>query len=102
MKKMTNAQMAHKMGLDAKVYCLSHYIDAVKQCGMEIVDEELTVLETKVFTAKVEMARGDLKIVCGGNGTARVDKPNGTHKWVYEKTPNQIAALLKQTMDFYK
>ena len=99
---MTNAQMAHKMGLDTKVFCLSHYMDAVKRCGMEIVDEELTVLETKVFTAKVETSRGALKIVCGGNGTARVDKPNGTHKWVYEKTPNQIAALLKQTMDCYK
>lgn len=46
------------------------------------------------------MAIGDRKlaIICGLNGTARIDKPNGTHKWVYEKTPAQLAAILRQTI----
>lgn len=46
------------------------------------------------------MAIGDRKlaIICGLNGTARIDKPNGTHKWVYERTPAQLAAILRQTI----
>lgn len=99
---MTNAQMARKMGIVEKGFCLNHYIDAAKRCGMTIISEEATILDTKVFTAAVQTDRGELKIVCGGKGTARIDKPNGTHKWVYEKTPAQISAIIKQTLDYYK
>jgi hypothetical protein len=51
---------------------------------------------------EIETGRGTLHIVLGVNGTARIDKPNGTHKWVYEKTPAQITAQLKQIIKFYK
>lgn len=32
----------------------------------------------------------------------RLDKPNRTHKWYYEKTFAQLNALIKQTLSFYR
>lgn len=99
---MTNAQMAHKMGLDKVKAPGWEYKDALKFAGMEIIGENVTVLGLNCYEAKLETARGTLHIYCGDNGTARIDKPNGTHKWVYEKTPKQITAQLKQVIEFYK
>jgi hypothetical protein len=32
----------------------------------------------------------------------RIDKPNRTHKWLYEKTYAQFNSILNQTMSFYR
>ena len=98
---MTNREWAHKMGLDIVPFQAYQYHDAILQAGMEIIGEE-TLGSLSAYTAQIMTPRGALKIACGTNGTARLDKPNGTHRWVYEKTPNQIRALIKQTLDFYK
>lgn len=55
--------------------------------GKELIDGTLEIGDRKIA------------IICGMNGTARIDKPNGTHKWVYERTPAQIAATLRQIID---
>lgn len=100
---MTNAQMAHKMGID-KVQAPGYaYKDMLIRTGMTIVAEDVGVCGLLGwYEAKLWTQRGWLHIFCAPNGTARIDKPNGTHKWVYEKTPAQIAALLKQVIDFNK
>lgn len=101
---MTNAQMAHKMGIDKVAAPDYAYRDMLIHSGMTITKTYDSTFAGgyETYEAEAETSREKLHILCGGNGTARIDKPNGTHKWVYEKTPNQIAALLRQTIDFYK
>lgn len=99
---MTNAQMAHHMGLDKVAHPGYEYKEMLVRSGLTITAENKTVLSLTCYEAEIETSRGTLHVICGTNGTARIDKPNGTNKWVYEKTPNQIAALLRQVLDFYK
>lgn len=99
---MTNAQIAHKMGLDRIPHMAYEYYNALIDAGMEIIGEDITILSLTCYEAQVETSRGKLHIYCGTNGTARIDKPNGTHKWVYEKTPAQIAAQIRQIREFYR
>jgi len=98
---MTNAQIAHKMGLDKVKHPGWEYKDALRHAGMEIIGEKVMILSLSCYEGKMETSRGTLHIYCGENGTARIDKPNGTHKWVYEKTPAQIAAQIKQIAEYY-
>ena len=98
---MTNAQIAHKMGLDKAPAPSYAYRDALRYAGLEIIGENITICGLNCYEAKTETPRGTLHVYCGTNGTARVDKPNGTHKWVYEKTPAQITAQLKKVVEFY-
>ena len=101
---MTNAQMAHKMGLDKLNLKVprSEYKNAIMYAGLKVIGEDVDILGVSCFEGELEMNRGTLHIYCGDNGAARIDKPNGTHKWVYEKTPAQIMALLKQIIEFNK
>ena len=55
-----------------------------------------------IYEAEAETPRGTLHIYGGENGTARLDKPNGTHKWLYDKSVAQIGAAIRQTLAFYK
>ena len=71
------------------------YINAIEAEGLTIESTETTVLGVKVIEASRKIGDRDIRITCGDNGTARIDKPNGTHKWVYEKSPAQIHAILK-------
>ena len=77
----------------------SRWLNMLKGAGLEIksFDEE-----NGIFEAGTETPRGTLHIYGGVNGTARLDKPNGTRKWLYDKTPAQIGAAIRQTLDFYK
>ena len=100
---MTNAQIAHHMGLDKVAHPGYEYKEMLVRSGLTIVREGFGLCGVEnAYEAKVWTQRGWLRVMCGTNGTARIDKPNGTHKWVYEKTPNQIAAQLRQVLDFYK
>ena len=102
---MTNAQIAHKKGLDFLSNAnrpAEEYRRALVGAGMKVNGETVIMGNLHCYEATAETERGTLRIYCGTNGTARLDKPNGTHKWYYEKTPAQIAAVIKQTMDFYK
>lgn len=100
---MTNAQMAHRMGLDKVAHPGYEYKEMLVRSGLTVTREGFGLCGVEnAYEAKVWTQRGWLRVMCGTNGTARIDKPNGTHKWVYEKTPNQIAALLRQVLDFYK
>jgi hypothetical protein len=101
---MTNAQWAHKMGLDRIPHRDYEYAQAITEAGLEITKTEKTLkgMSVDIFEGEIETGRGTLHIVLGVNGTARIDKPNETHKWVYEKTPAQITAQLKQIIKFYK
>lgn len=97
---MTNAQIAHHMGLDMVAHPGYEYKEMLVRTGLVITAESKTKLGLTCYEAETETPRGTLRVYCGENGTARIDKPNGSHKWVYEKTPNQIAALLRQVLDF--
>lgn len=99
---MTNYQMAKHAGLIRTQSSKSEYRTALTANGLTVTNEEVTVLGLTCIEAEVETKNGQkLHIILGNNGTARIDKPNGTHKWVYEKTANQIHALIKQTLAFY-
>jgi hypothetical protein len=100
---MTNAQVAHKMGLDKVAHAGWEYKEMLMRSGLTITREGFGICGgVNACEAKVWTQSGWLRVWCGENGTARIDKPNGTHKWVYEKTPAQIAAQLKQIMAFYR
>lgn len=74
------------------------YEMAIKAAGLEIKE----IHNGATIMAEAETGRGKLSVICGKNGTARVDKPNGSHKWYYEKTPAQIYSILRQTIDCNK
>ena len=101
---MTNYQMAKHNGLiGPRTYdCLDEYIKIARFAGMTITVEKATLAgcSNDIFEAEIETPRGMFHIVCGSNGTARLDKPNGTHKWVYEKSPAQMGCILRQTLAF--
>lgn len=78
------------------------YEKMVKGLGMEILERGETATGLKTITAEKETPRGMIRIFCGNDGTARVDKPNGTHKWYYEKSTGQLRAHLMQIIEFYK
>lgn len=80
---------------------MERYKKAIEAQGFTIESTEKTMLGMQVIEASRKIGDRTLSIICGSNGTARIDKPNGTHKWVYEKTYAQIGALLKQTLSFY-
>lgn len=103
---MTNYQMAKHQGLiGPRTYNdLDGFISVAKVAGMTIISEKATLkgLPNDIFEAEIETPRGTLHIVCGANGTARLDKPNGTHKWIYEKSPAQLGYILRQTLAYYR
>jgi len=99
---MTNQKAAIIRGMERYSHPAYEYERALVSAGMEIIAKDVTVLDLTCFEAKQETSRGTLHIYCGTNGTARIDKPNGTHKWVYEKTPAQIIAQLKTIISYYK
>ena len=99
---MTNAQLAHKMGIDKVGHPGWEYGEALVRAGLTVVAQEVTVLNLTCIEAEMQTPCGVLHVYCGTNGTARIDKPNGTRKWVYEKTPAQIAAQLNQVAAFYR
>ena len=99
---MTNQKAAIIRGMERFSHTKDEYKRAIIGSGLTVVGENVGICGMTGYEAKAWTQRGWLHIFCGENGTARIDKPNGTHKWVYEKTPNQIGALLRQTMEFYK
>lgn len=74
-----------------------------KKIGMDITVESEMVLGQEAFEAELETRSGKLRILCfdGCKPTARVDKPNGSHKWLYEKTPAQLRRAVLQAIEFY-
>ena len=79
------------------------YIQVAKNAGLTITSFSPAVRGAKpeIFDAEIETARGTLRIKCGVNGTASIDKPNGSRKWYYDKSPAQIGAIIRQALDFY-
>lgn len=80
---------------------LQRYAGAIANAGLTITGTE--VYEGRDYiTAEMQIGSATLHIICNEMGTARIDKPNRTHKWVYEKSPAQILAVLKQVISFYR
>lgn len=70
--------------------------------GFTITESFTNDWGTKITEGIMEFDRGTLEVALGNNGTARVIKPNGTVKWLYEKTEGQIRRALLQTMEYYQ
>lgn len=81
---------------------MERYMKVMMGLGMEIVEQFNTATGMEAFTAEIATDRGTITVTCGANGTARIDKPNGTHKWYYEKSAGQLRAAVKQTIDYWK
>lgn len=80
---------------------LERYAGAIENAGLTITGTEI-ILGREMVTAEMTIGNSKLAIICDKNGTARIDKPNRTHKWVYEKSYAQIGALLRQILSFYR
>lgn len=80
---------------------MERYAKAIEGAGLTVEGTE-NILGREMLKASIKVGDRALSIICGNNGTARIDKPNGTHKWVCEKSYAQIGALLRQTLSFYK
>ena len=74
---------------------------ALESLGMTVTERTETGNGMPIIIATLETERGKIEVACGANGCARIDKPNKTHKWYYEKSPAQIRAAVKQTIDFW-
>ena len=99
---MTNSQIAHHNGMDKAPHNWYEYRDAMVRVGLTITDENKTIFGRTYCEAEKDTPRGKLHVICGQNGTARINKPNGARKWVYERTPNQLADQLNKILDFYR
>ena len=81
---------------------LEMYEKAIKGYGFEVIDRGETTLGTKFFRAHLQVTEyKDMTITCAENGNIHVIKPNGSRKTYYEKTPGQLHAIVRQTIDFY-
>ena len=81
---------------------MERYMKVIEALGMEITEQFNTVTGMEAFTAEMTTDQGTITVTCGSNGTARIDKPNGSHKWYYEKSTGQLRAAVKQTIDYWK
>lgn len=101
---MTNAQMAHKMGLDkftGYVEDCDSLAKILKTMGFKVEEDD-----RRVFDAVIIDSCDNTLTVHFGNDmdnliTARIDKINGTYKWYYSKTVKQILAAVRQCMEPY-
>lgn len=74
-------------------------IEMLKNLGFEVEIIDNKVLGTKIVMAYRDTKRGTIYVALGDNGTARVVKPNGTIKWLYDKSDAQIRRALVQTIE---
>lgn len=79
---------------------MNRYAKALQTAGMEIIGEIDMVGQT-YQVASISAGYGFLRVLFNERGDARLDKPNRTKKWLYEKTPAQLLAVVKQTLSFY-
>ena len=77
--------------------------EILKNIGMEITSEGIMLEGTEAFKAEIETKSGKLYVTCTDEflPTARVDKPNGTHKWLYQKTRAQLRRAVEQAIEYY-
>lgn len=80
---------------------MNRYAIALQTIGMDIVGETL-LCGRPYQIARKKVGFSDLTIYFSQDGTARLDKPNRTRKWVYEKSPAQLLTVAKQTLSFYE
>lgn len=74
-----------------------NYAGAIKAAGMTICSiQEYT--SSDIITADIMTKNGYFYINVDTNGTAWLDKPNGSKKMLYEKSPAQLLAILKKTI----
>ena len=78
----------------------NRYAKALKTIGME-VSEPIEMLGARYQVATISAGYSELRVFFNEKGTARLDKPNGTKKWLAEKSPAQLLAVVKQTLSFY-
>ncbi len=80
---------------------IENIIAVLQNKGFEVLESrEDQVFGTKIALATKKTDGGNIEIAWGDNGTARVQKPNGTTKWYYEKTIPQVARALDQCIEF--
>lgn len=77
------------------------YTAVLKDLGFTVTETHVTPLGTTIFYAEIETRSGKLEVCCSDKGTARVDKPNNTYKWYYEKSPVQIKRALVQSLEHW-
>ena len=77
----------------------NRYEKALEGLGMKIEGRKTSPNGVEIITATAETKNGILEIVCGSNGCARLAKPNGSIKWVYEKSYAQIRRIAEQTIE---
>lgn len=101
-KEMTNQNAAIIRNMERLSYTIDEYKRAIISSGMTIVKEETAYNGMEIIEATKETSRGTLSIYCVVNGTVHINKPNGARRWVHKKTPNQISALIRQTIEYYE
>lgn len=79
---------------------MNRYQTALQTIGME-VSEPIEMMGAHYQIATIPAGYSELRVFFNEQGTARLDKPNRTSKWVYEKSPAQLLAIVKQTLSFY-
>lgn len=81
-------------------YVMGRMIQALEILEFEVKEISMSnVFGTEIVTAEKGTDRGLIEISWGTNGTARVIKPNGSVKWLYEKSIAQIGRALVQTIE---
>ena len=79
---------------------MNRYESMIRFEGFEIIGHE-EILGKEMIRAEKMIGDKKISIICDNNGTARIDKPNGTSKWYYEKSYPQIGKILRQVVNFY-
>ena len=83
-------------------YTVNEMEKALRTAEAEITDvnemRAVSILKGTAIAGNGE----EVNVVVGTNGCLNIQKPNGKSKWYYEKTPAQVAKLIKQVCRSYK
>lgn len=77
------------------------YVKGLQALGMEIVGETL-ICNRPYRIARKQFTYSELVIYFDRSGNAKLEKPNRTTKWVYEKSPAQLHRVAEQVISFYR
>lgn len=78
---------------------MTEIIKSLESVGMQITNHRWGCGDIEIANAMIQTKNGIFEILVGSNGTAKLMKPNGSVKWVYDKSCCELRKIVKQIID---
>lgn len=73
--------------------------ECLSKKGFEILGTVKTVMGSEIVSAQIETTQGKYILDWCENGSVRQIKPNGSVKWLYQKSLPQINRAINQVLE---